>query len=174
MRFINAKVGRKNYKQRLLERCQNLKREIAIAVYKFQVPSNSGGTDVNPMYTGFFRMNWNISIGDPDESVEGFRDESLIEIQTKNGSFLKREKNYFSSCIVVKKAEMFFDSQEENISDINSPYYVCNGVEYGSLLNKGGTSPFPHAACRFIELCEESIKQQTSQILKNIRRSERR
>ncbi len=143
MRFDVTKTGLKHYEQVLLRRVAAFKVEVADRVFRWQVPDEGtdfGDRDKHPYFTGYFRANWQVSIGGsgtdpmPPEGrpprnsngtlPQGFEDPANIE------------KLYSGSIEPDKLSEFCKGVGQSDI--LNNPIIIYNPTWYGKWLNDGG------------------------------------
>ncbi len=134
MRFKNNKLGRKHYEKLLRRRASQVVAHLAKKAYEFQVPDSILGGDptTQPIWTGFFRANWNVSIGEPDF-------DTVDANANREGSLPKEAAGRYYAMIDPWKAEAFFQAHRGELEDdLKQSVYISNGTSYGGWLNKGG------------------------------------
>lgn len=134
MRFKNNKLGRKHYEQLLRRRASQVVAHLAKKVYEFQVPASILGGDptTQPIWTGFFRANWNVSLGEADFST-------VDANANREGSLPKSAAGKYFAMIDPWRAEAFFNANRGDLEgDLRQAVYVANGTSYGKWLNMGG------------------------------------
>lgn len=164
MQFNNDKRGRTFFRKHLERRAARLVAEVAERIYEFQVPSVGPIDFQRPFWSGYFRANWNVSIGSMDNSVFGKRKSWPPPAWHADMIQLDRAKNALGGMASGKE-------------DFDQSVYVTNPVYYGpmllhgTLMRKGGGS-IP--ARDFINLAREMIRENLGDIIHSVVSKERR
>ena len=164
MKFNNTKRGRTFYKNALNRRASRLVAAVAREIYGIQVPSRGPEDNMRPIWSGYFRANWNVNIGEPDDTVFG-----------KRKSWPPRYE--YVSQINLDKAEQSLGELGRYGFDLADSVYVTNPVWYGPLLLHGVFNSQTGALTPgrdFIALATEHIRENLSSILHTVRKQERR
>jgi len=164
MQFNNTKRGRTFYKNMLNRRASRVVAAVAQEIYSIQVPSRGPEDSLRPLWSGYFRANWNVNIGTPDDTVFG-----------KRKSWPPRME-YVSQINLDKAAQTLteLDGYGFNLAD---SVYVTNPVWYGPLLLHGVFNAQTGALTPgrdFIALATEHIRENLSSILDGVCKRERR
>lgn len=143
MRFNVTPTGLKHYEALLLKRVAAFKVAVADRVFRWQVPEagvDFGDHDKHPYFSGYFRANWQVSIGGagtspmpetgrPPRQANGFLPQGFEDPSDA--------AHLYDDLIEPDKLKDFCESMSANTLLAN-PIVIYNPTWYGKWLNDGG------------------------------------
>ena len=137
----NPEVALRHYRKVLENRINCIKAEIAMSAYHYQVPGTSIVLEDRPRWSGAFRANWNVQIGNEGKwasVLAGTQDRFPWKGDYFGAGYGGDHDYEYAAFIDVWKADKTLTDAAIAKMGVEEPIFIYNPSKYAKWLNDGG------------------------------------